>query len=183
MCNLPCILNSAAKEYAVLSSAAKEYCREVSLPNIPLSPEHYRLQVPVISTTTSPFLVRKMKFTSIAVASVAYMAASASAFSWGCQEEHFYGARDIAGDIGKIKSAWNKPNSIYKTLTRGGTWLHVECTPLPNHSSSVTLQDCSDALDWLWNKVNSPDGDYLDKKGLIPRTCTVDNESLVIKWY
>ncbi|OAQ28186.1 hypothetical protein K457DRAFT_1893408, partial [Linnemannia elongata AG-77] len=151
-------------------------------PDIPLSPEHYHLQVPVISATTSPLLVQKMKFTSIAVASVAYMAASASAFSWGCQEEHYYGANDIAVDIRKIKSDWNRPNSIYSVQSSSGRFLTVKCTPRSKLSTSVTFQDCSNALDWLWNTVNSPNGDYLDKKGLIPRTCTVDNDSLVIKW-
>ncbi|KAK5823062.1 hypothetical protein F5H01DRAFT_333477 [Linnemannia elongata] len=123
-----------------------------------------------------------MKFTSIAVASVAYMAASASAFSWGCQEEHYYGANDIAVDIRKIKSDWSMPNSINEPQTKRGKWLTVKCTARSKLSTSVTLQDCSNALDWLWNTVNSPDGDYLDKMGLIPRTCTVDNDSLVIKW-
>ncbi|KAG0208316.1 hypothetical protein B0O80DRAFT_462747 [Mortierella sp. GBAus27b] len=123
-----------------------------------------------------------MKFISIAVASVAYMAASASAFSWGCQDEHTYGAKDIVVDIKNAKSSWNKGNTFSGTVTKDGTWLRVTCTKSGGGNVSPTLKDCADALDWLWNTVNDPNGNLLDKKGLVPRTCNVNNDSITVKW-
>ncbi|KAG0011768.1 hypothetical protein BGZ82_002877 [Podila clonocystis] len=123
-----------------------------------------------------------MKFTSIAVALVAYMAASTSAFSWGCEQEHFYGAKDIEVDIRKIESSWSKANPIRTTVSASGTWLKVTCAPRSDLSATPILQDCSNALDWLWNTVNDAGSDYLDKKGLVPRSCWVDNDSITVKW-
>ncbi|KAF9368522.1 hypothetical protein CPB97_004522 [Podila verticillata] len=123
-----------------------------------------------------------MKSTLIAVASVAYMAASASAFSWGCQQEHYYGAKDIAVDVRNIKSGWNKNNPFGSTVTKDGKWVRVECTRRGNFHVTPLLSDCSDALDWLWNTVNAPGSDYLDKKGLVPRSCSVDNETIMVTW-
>ncbi|KAF8927054.1 hypothetical protein BGZ47_002363 [Haplosporangium gracile] len=122
-----------------------------------------------------------MKFTSIAVASVAYMAASASAFSWGCEGEHYYGAKDIAVDVRNAKSSWDRNNDFVGTVTKDGTWLRFQCSRI-NGNVASTLKDCSNALDWLWATVNSPDSDYLDKKGLVPRSCYVNNDSIIVKW-
>ncbi|KAK3839407.1 MAG: hypothetical protein JOS17DRAFT_786048 [Linnemannia elongata] len=63
-----------------------------------------------------------------------------------------------------------------------GTWVTASCEPRSGLPATPIYKDRSNALDWLWNKINAADSDYLDKKGLIPRTCWVDNDSITVRW-
>ncbi|KAF9316666.1 hypothetical protein BG003_001690 [Podila horticola] len=122
-----------------------------------------------------------MKFTSIAFASVAYLAASASAFNWSCEQEHFYGQSGIRPDIMGAESQWNKENGVKNTVSYTGSFLKITCQPLKSPVQQ-SLCDCRNALDWLWNTVNADNSQWLDRQGLLPRKCWVNNDALIVTW-
>ena len=88
-----------------------------------------------------------MKFTSIVLASAAYLVASVSAFKFNCQGGYYCGMNGIKCDISRAAKEWNKGKPLVNTITSKGGFLKITCQSLSGSTQS-NLRDCKNALDW-----------------------------------